>query len=159
MVEEARTEARRLLAALLPYVEKGVPIVGLEPSSLLTLRDEIPALVPGNNAQLVAQHAKMFEEFFVTLETPPELKALERPILLHGHCHQKAHNVMGAVQQALKMIPDQQVDMVETSCCGMAGAFGYGKDTLETSVKMAELDLLPAVRKAPEDFRIWAKGT
>ncbi|MDJ0994727.1 MAG: FAD-binding and (Fe-S)-binding domain-containing protein [Dinoroseobacter sp.] len=159
LVEEARIEARRLLAALTPYAAKGVPIVGLEPSSLLTLRDEIPALVPGADAQLVAEHAKMFEEYFVTLETPPALMALERPVLLHGHCHQKAHNVMGAVQKALRTIPDQELEMVETSCCGMAGAFGYGKDTLETSLKMAELDLLPAVRKAPENAIIVADGT
>ena len=159
LVEEARAEANRLLAALVPYAEKGVPIIGLEPSSLLTLRDEIPALVPGADAQLVAEHAKMFEEFFVTLETPPALAPLGQPILLHGHCHQKAHNVMGDVQKALKMIPDVEVEMVETSCCGMAGAFGYGKDTVETSLKMAELDLLPAVRKAPEHALVVADGT
>jgi FAD/FMN-containing dehydrogenase/Fe-S oxidoreductase len=159
LVDEARAEAKRLLAALAPFAAKGIPIVGLEPSSLLTLRDEIPALVPGADAQLVAQHAKMFEEFFVTLDTPPALTSLNRPILLHGHCHQKAHNVMGAVQKALAMIPDTSVEMVETSCCGMAGAFGYGKDTVETSLKMAELDLLPAVRKATGDTLVVADGT
>ncbi|MEM9393786.1 MAG: FAD-binding and (Fe-S)-binding domain-containing protein [Pseudomonadota bacterium] len=159
LVEKARAEAKRLLSALLPHVEKGIPIVGLEPSSLLTLRDEIPALVPGKDAQLVAQNSKMFEEYFVSLQSLPDLKPLDRPILLHGHCHQKAHNVMGDVQKALKMIPGQQLEIVETSCCGMAGAFGYGKDTLETSLKMAELDLLPAVRKAPEDAIIVADGT
>ncbi|WP_425092942.1 FAD-binding and (Fe-S)-binding domain-containing protein [Tropicimonas sp. S265A] len=159
LVDDARAEAERLLAALTPYAARGVPIVGLEPSSLLTLRDEIPALVPGADAQLVAEHAKMFEEYFVTLENPPALSDLGRPIVLHGHCHQKAHNVMGSVQKALGMIPGAEVEMVETSCCGMAGAFGYGKDTVDTSLKMAELDLLPAIRKAPENALVVADGT
>jgi len=159
LVEEARAEAKRLVESLIPFAEKGVAIVGLEPSSLLTLRDEIPALLPGADARLVAEQAKMFEEFLVTLDTPPDLRPLDRPILLHGHCHQKAHNVMGAVQTALHMIPQARIEMVETSCCGMAGAFGYGKDTIETSLRMAELDLLPAVRDSAEDTIVVADGT
>lgn len=159
LVEEARTSARRALAALVPHAEKGVPIVGLEPSSLLTLRDEWPVLVPGPETELVAEHALMLEEFLVRSETDLPLKPLGQPILLHGHCHQKAHNVMPAVQKALAMIPDAEVSVVETSCCGMAGAFGYGKDTVETSLKMAELDLLPAVRGAPAEAIVVADGT
>lgn len=159
LVEEARASARRALAALVPHAEKGVPIVGLEPSSLLTLRDEWPVLVPGPEADLVAEHALMLEEFLVRSETDLPLKPLGQPILLHGHCHQKAHNVMPAVQKALAMIPDAELSVVETSCCGMAGAFGYGKDTVETSLKMAELDLLPAVRGAPAEAIVVADGT
>ncbi|MFY0692587.1 MAG: FAD-binding oxidoreductase [Paracoccaceae bacterium] len=159
LVEEARAEARRLLKALLPYAETGVPIIGLEPSSLLTLRDEIPALVPGADAQTVAAKALMLEEFLVQEEIELPLKGLSKPILLHGHCHQKAHNVMSAVQKTLAMIPDAEVKMVETSCCGMAGAFGYGSDTIDVSLKMAERDLLPAVREADQDTIVVADGT
>jgi FAD/FMN-containing dehydrogenase/Fe-S oxidoreductase len=159
LVEEARASARRALKALVPHAEKGVPIVGLEPSSLLTLRDEWPVLVPGPEADLVAQHALMLEEYLVRNEIALPLKPLGRPILLHGHCHQKAHNVMPDVQKTLAMIPQAEVSVVETSCCGMAGAFGYGKDTVETSLKMAELDLLPAVRAAAQDALVVADGT
>ncbi|MEM8555747.1 MAG: FAD-binding and (Fe-S)-binding domain-containing protein [Pseudomonadota bacterium] len=158
LVEEARAEAIRLLDALLPYAETGVPIVGLEPSSLLTLRDEIPALVPGHAAKTVAGQSLMLEEFLVQHDVELPLKALDKPILLHGHCHQKAHQVMPDVQAALAKIPDAQVEVVETTCCGMAGAFGYGVDTVETSMEMAELSLLPAVRKA-KDAIIVADGT
>lgn len=159
LVEEARASARRALKALVPHAEKGVPIVGLEPSSLLTLRDEWPVLVPGPEADLVAQHALMLEEYLVRNEIALPLKPLGRPILLHGHCHQKAHNVMPDVQKTLAMIPQAEVSVVETSCCGMAGAFGYGKDTVETSLKMAELNLLPAVRAAAQDALVVADGT
>ncbi|NNK79134.1 MAG: FAD-binding oxidoreductase, partial [Litoreibacter sp.] len=159
LVDQARTEARRLLKALLPYAETGVPIIGLEPSSLLTLRDEIPALVPGNDAQVVAENALMLEEFLVQEEVELPLKGLFKPILLHGHCHQKAHNVMSAVQKTLAMIPDAEIKTVETSCCGMAGAFGYGSDTIDVSLKMAERDLLPAVREADKDTIVVADGT
>lgn len=159
LVEEARASAHRALDALRPHAEAGVPIVGLEPSSLLTLRDEIPVLVPGDAADAVAAKALMLEEYLAQAGIALPLKPLGRPILLHGHCHQKAHNVMGSVQQVLAQIPGTEIEMVETSCCGMAGAFGYGKDTVETSLKMAELDLLPAVRAAPADAIVVADGT
>ncbi|WP_424974865.1 FAD-binding and (Fe-S)-binding domain-containing protein [Dinoroseobacter sp. S124A] len=159
LVEEARASAHRALDALRPHAEAGVPIVGLEPSSLLTLRDEIPVLVPGDAAEAVAAKALMLEEYLAQAGIALPLKPLGRPILLHGHCHQKAHNVMGSVQKVLAQIPGTEVEMVETSCCGMAGAFGYGKDTVETSLKMAELDLLPAVRAAPADAIVVADGT
>lgn len=159
LMDDARRSARRTLDALMPYAEAGIPIVGLEPSSLLTLRDEIPVLIPGAEANLVSEHAVMLEEYLVQSEVSLPLKPLGRPILLHGHCHQKAHNVMPDVQKTLGMIPEAQVEVVETSCCGMAGAFGYGKDTVETSLKMAELDLLPAVRAAAENALVVADGT
>ncbi|MEM1077950.1 MAG: FAD-binding and (Fe-S)-binding domain-containing protein [Pseudomonadota bacterium] len=159
LMDEARASAQRALEALRPHAEAGRAIVGLEPSSLLTLRDEIPVLLPGEAAQVVAAKAVMLEEYLVQAEIALPLQALDRPILLHGHCHQKAHNVMGSVQQVLAQIPGTQIEMVETSCCGMAGAFGYGKDTVETSLKMAELDLLPAVRAAPAEAIVVADGT
>ncbi len=159
LVEQARAEAERLVTALLPYVEKGVPVVGLEPSSLLTLRDEIPALITDGRAETVAAKALMLEEFLVQHDISLPLKPLGQKILLHGHCHQKAHQVMPDVQAALARIPDAEVEVVETSCCGMAGAFGYGRDTVETSVKMAEADLLPAVRAADGETLIVADGT
>ncbi|MEM8796915.1 MAG: (Fe-S)-binding protein, partial [Pseudomonadota bacterium] len=83
---------------------------------------------------------------------------LDKPILLHGHCHQKAFNVMSDVEQTLRLIPDQTVKMIESSCCGMAGAFGYRPETLNVSREMAELSLLPEIR-ANEDALVAADGT
>jgi len=163
LVEQAREEAQRLIDALLPYAEKGIPIIGLEPSCLLTLRDEIPALFPGKDADLLAQHARMLEEyiadqadnetFFLPLKSPAP------KVLVHGHCHQKAMGVMSSVEQTLSLLPDTEIEMVDTSCCGMAGAFGYGIETHEVSRKMAEADLAPAVRNAEATTLIVADGT
>jgi Fe-S oxidoreductase len=153
LVDEAKREARRLVDALAPYVAKGVPIVGLEPSCLLSLRDELPALGFG---ELV--RAELFEEFLAREPGPLQLKPAPQPFLLHGHCHQKAFDVMPAVEKVLKMVPDAQVSTVQTSCCGMAGAFGYEAEHYDVSMKMAEISLLPAVRKATDAVLV-ADGT
>jgi FAD/FMN-containing dehydrogenase/Fe-S oxidoreductase len=161
LVEEARAEAERTIAALAPYVADGTAVVGLEPSCLLGFRDEIPALVKSEEARWVASRAMLFEEFVTR-----ELDAASLPLariadraLLHGHCHQKSFAAMDSVAAALKLVPGLKVDTVESSCCGMAGAFGYGADTIDMSLKMGELSLLPAVRKAPADAIIVADGT
>jgi Fe-S oxidoreductase len=163
LVGEARKEAERCVAALAPFVGRGIPVVGLEPSCILGFRDEIPALVKSEDARLLASHSFLFEEFLAreaaagTLKLP--LKPVAKRALLHGHCHQKSFGAMSAVETALKLVPDLAVETVETSCCGMAGAFGYGADTIDVSLKMAELSLLPAVRKADADTLIVADGT
>ena len=163
LVEEARTEAKRLVDALLPYAEKGLPIVGLEPSCLLTLRDEIPGLLPGKDTELLAKEARMLEEYIADQKDNEDfnlpLKSPAPKVLLHGHCHQKAMDVMSSIEHTLSLLPDTEVDVVETSCCGMAGSFGYGVDTHEVSRKMAEADLAPAVRAADKDTLIVADGT
>jgi len=162
LVDEARAEARRLLAAAMPLVERGVPIVGLEPSCLLTLRDEFLSMLPGTETERLAAHALLFEELLAgeaaTGRIPARLAGREGRILLHGHCHQKAFGAMGAVEKALGFIAGLTVETVESSCCGMAGAFGYGADTSEVSMAMGELSLLPAVRKAGSDTTIAADG-
>jgi len=163
LVDEAKVEAGRLMAALLPYVQKGLPIVGLEPSCLLTLRDEIPALLPGEDTRRLARHARMLEEYIADQEDNPDFSLpLTSPapkILVHGHCHQKAMGVMSSIEKTLAKLPDTEVEIVETSCCGMAGSFGYGLETHEISREMGEIDLLPAVRKADKETLIVADGT
>jgi FAD/FMN-containing dehydrogenase/Fe-S oxidoreductase len=162
-VDEARAEMQRTLEALAPYVERGVPVVGLEPSCLLTFRDELPAVVKGDAAAALAANALLFEEFIARERKAgrfdPPLKPLAKKALLHGHCHQKAFAAMGAVESALRMIPELQVETIESSCCGMAGAFGYDADTIDVSYAMGELSLLPAVRKADAETVIVADGT
>ena len=155
LVDEAKKQARNMVEALAPYVAKGVPIVGLEPSCLFSLRDEFTVMA-GIGDQL--KGALLFEEFLA--QTPGKLKfrATEQQVLLHGHCHQKAFDAMPAVEKVLAMVPGLKVSTVQTSCCGMAGSFGYEAEHYDVSIKMAELSLLPAVRNAPQ-ATVVADGT
>jgi len=163
LVGEAKAEAARTLAVLMPFAKRGVPIVGLEPSCLFTFRDEMPSMTPGEDTKLLAKSTFLFEEFLAREidagRFNPPLASIGTTALLHGHCHQKAFNVMGPVQKVLSRVPGLKVNLIESSCCGMAGAFGYQSETIDVSLKMAELSLLPAVRKAPQDAIIVADGT
>jgi FAD/FMN-containing dehydrogenase/Fe-S oxidoreductase len=162
-VGEARREMERTLAALAPYVKRGVPVIGLEPSCLLSFRDELPSLIKGEAADALLAQSMLFEEFLAREQKEGRLNLplgpLSNKALLHGHCHQKAFDVMGAVESVLKMVPKLDVQTIESSCCGMAGSFGYDAETIDASLKMGELSLLPAVRKAPADALIVADGT
>jgi FAD/FMN-containing dehydrogenase/Fe-S oxidoreductase len=162
-VDEARREAERVIAAVAPFVARGVPVVGLEPSCILGFRDEVPAMIKTEAAQQLALHALEFEEFLVREAASGRLDLPLNPVakraLVHGHCHQKAFGMFGAVARILKLVPGLAVETVESSCCGMAGAFGYGADTIDVSMAMGELSLLPAVRKADADTLIVADGT
>jgi len=164
LVDEARTELDRLVAAFAPFAARGVPIIGLEPSCLLTLRDELLSLRSDDDAKKVSEHALLFEEFLVREAqngrlTLPLKPLAQKKAIVHGHCHQKSFGAFGAVSQALRLIPELEVETIESSCCGMAGAFGYGADTFEMSMQMAEANLLPAVRRADEDTIVVADGT
>jgi FAD/FMN-containing dehydrogenase/Fe-S oxidoreductase len=162
-VDKAREEADRVVAALDPFLARGIPVIGLEPSCILGFRDEIPAILKNESAKRLSANALLFEEFLVRESEAGRLKLALAPVarraLLHGHCHQKAFGVMGPVEKALKLIPGLVVETVESSCCGMAGAFGYAADTIDVSLAMGELSLLPAVRKAAADTLIVADGT
>ena len=164
LVDEAKVEARRMLQALKPYVERGIDVVGLEPSCLLTLRDEYLAMGLGNEAVQLAGRALLFEEFIAARADAGELRLELAPLsshsaLLHGHCHQKAFDAMPAVRKVLGLVPGLKVETVESGCCGMAGSFGYEAEHFDVSMKMAELALLPAVRKTGQDTVLVADGT
>src|SRR3954469_18964746 len=156
MVEEAKREAQRMLDVLGPAVAHGVPVIGLEPSCLLSLRDEYTVLFKG--ADVLAKNSFLLEEFLAANPGRLRFGRLEQDVLLHGHCNQKAFDAMPAVQKVLGMVPGLKVQTVETSCCGMAGSFGYEAEHAEVSMKMAELALLPAVRAAPHAMLV-ADGT
>jgi len=163
LVDEARFEARRLLTALSPWVERGVPVVGLEPSCLLTLRDEIPSILPGEESAKVAAASFLLDEFLLReveagrgqLDLGP---VAPHQALVHTHCHQKALGREGATEAVLRRIPGLEVKTIRSGCCGMAGAFGYEAEHYDVSMAMGELDLLPAVRKAPSDAWVLAAG-
>ncbi len=164
MVNEAREEAQRMVEALWPFVERGLPVIGLEPSCLLMLRDEYYALGLGDKVAGIAKAAVLLEEF---LAREADGKQLALPlqalpsgqIMVHGHCHQKAFGAMKAMRKALGQIPAAQVTFIESSCCGMAGSFGMEAEHYDASMKMAELSLLPQIRTAGPDAIVVANGT
>ena len=162
MADRAKARAQALLDALLPFAERGVAIVGLEPSCLLTLRDEALVMGLGGVAETVAAEALLFEEFIVREARAGrfalDLQPARQPMRVHGHCHQKAFGAMPPVLAALRLIPGAEPKPIESSCCGMAGSFGYEAEHFEVSMQMAELSLLPAVRAAA-DALIVADGT
>jgi Fe-S oxidoreductase len=162
MVDEAKAKAEALIDALLPFAQAGIAIVGLEPSCLLTLRDEALVMGLGAKAEIVSGRAKLFEEFLAEEARAgrfaPNLKAAGAPILLHGHCHQKAFAAVNPILDVLRLIPGAKPELIETSCCGMAGSFGYEASHYDVSMAMAELSLLPALRKQP-DAIVVADGT
>ncbi|MGL5167139.1 MAG: FAD-binding and (Fe-S)-binding domain-containing protein [Afipia sp.] len=163
LVENAKAELKRVVETLIPFAQRGVPIVGLEPSCLLTLRDELLSLRSDDAAKAVSAHALLFEEFLVReaeggrLQLP--LGAIDKNALVHGHCHQKSFGAFAPVEKILRLVPGLKVQKIESSCCGMAGAFGYGADTYDVSIEMAEASLLPVVRKADDNTLIVADGT
>ncbi len=155
MVERARAEARRTLAALAGTV----PVVGLEPSCLLTLRDEFMALLPGPEAEALAGRAMLIGEFLAKHAPGMAWQTVEGRAHVHGHCHQKAFGAFPDSLAVLGRVPGLDVTPIQSSCCGMAGAFGYQSETQEASRAMAEASLLPAVRAAGAEDWVVADGT
>src|SRR5215471_3272298 len=164
LVEEARSEAQRMIDALAAYVHAGTPIIGLEPSCLLTLRDEFPAILPGGATKALAERAQLIEEFIESERAAGRFRLAlapmeSRTVLLHGHCHQKAFGTVGAAVNVLQLIPGLTVETFDATCCGMAGSFGYEAEHYEMSLKIGELGALPKMRAAPPDALLAANGT
>ncbi|MXW17385.1 MAG: hypothetical protein F4Z83_07575 [Gemmatimonadetes bacterium] len=174
LLDHARAEVRRTLDALVPLVRQGIPIVGLEPSCLLTLRDEALHLCPGEDARLVAGHAFLADEFLASRfapsraphgapagdpGAPPAEIAAGAEVRIHGHCHQKASGTEAATADALAaLLPGTAATPIQSSCCGMAGSFGYTARHLRTSRAMGELGLFPALRAAAPSDIVVANG-
>ena len=162
LVEDARATAKETVEKLAPFARQGLAIIGLEPSCLLTLRDEYRYLLPKHpDVEVVANQAVMLEEFLADLAEKEKLnlnfKKDPGDILLHGHCHQQALVGTEPSKHVLEL-PGYQVTEVDSGCCGMAGSFGYEKEHYDISLKMGERRLLPAVRKADPDTVIVASG-
>ncbi len=164
LVKKARDAATKTVEQLFPYAQQGLPIIGLEPSCLLSLRDEYLYLLPkSEEAKIVAERAVLFEEFIANLAEEGRLKmtftSSSRDVLLHGHCHQRALVGTESTHKVLSLPENYQVHEVDSSCCGMAGSFGYEKEHYDVSRKMAERRLIPEMRKADKDTIIVAPGT
>jgi Fe-S oxidoreductase len=154
-VEAARSEARRMQAALRPALSAGTPVVGLEPSCILSLRDDHLKLGLGEEAVALSKQVFLFEEFIAKEHDRKRLQLDLKPLakgktLVHGHCHQKAVGAMKSLRKVLRLIPEFEFEFIEASCCGMAGSFGLEAEHADISMQMAELDLLPALRAEPE---------
>ncbi len=157
LVEQAKAEAMRMLEALIPHAMAGRRIIGLEPSCLLAIRDDYAFLGLGDEAKHLANQALLFEEFIAReisskrfkLELLP-VNTGEQPLLVHGHCHQKAVGAMKSMRKVLKAIPGLKFELIEASCCGGAGSFSIEKEHAEMAMQMAELSLLPVLREKPK---------
>lgn len=163
MVDKARAEGQRVLAAFRDEIAAKTPIIGLEPSCLLSLRDELYSLGLGAQVGDLGKQLYLFEEFLAREHQNRglrlNLKALDMPpALLHGHCHQKAFGVMKATRKVLSFIPGFKYEVIESSCCGMAGSFGLEAEHYEASMQMAEVSLLPAVRESAPQTPLIANG-
>jgi Fe-S oxidoreductase len=166
MLEEARAHAIYNVNLLAPYAEQGIPIIGCEPSCILTLRDEYPDLVSDKRVETVAAHSFMIEEFLATLHGRGELhlafKDIRRNLLLHGHCHQKALIGTGPSLAVLRLPPGFAVEEVDSGCCGMAGSFGFEQEHYDLSRAIGSRRLFPAVQVKLQatngDFDVVAAG-
>ena len=164
LVDEARAEARRSLAVLAPLAAHGVPILGLEPACLFTLKDEWAVLLPDESESVaqVAEAAAMADSFLGQEAEAGHISLddahLPGKAIVHGHCHQKAFAAFQPALALLKRIHGLDVAAIESSCCGMAGSFGYEAENADISTAMAELSLLPAVREATPETHIVADG-
>ena len=162
MVDKAKETLGELVDHLAPYAQKNIPIIGLEPSCLFTVKDEALVMGFGERAITVSQQAQLLEEFLANEVKAGKLKlalkAASKPVLFHGHCHQKAFAAVTPAMELLKLIPNAEPKLIESSCCGMAGSFGYEVEHIEVSKQMAEASLLPAIRKSPDSWVV-ADGT
>jgi Fe-S oxidoreductase len=158
LLEDARVAARRNVEALAPLVEQGAVIVGCEPSCLLTLRDEYLDLLSGPQVRHVAAASFLFEEFLTKRRPGLRFRESPRKVLVHGHCHQKAHIGTASTLQALRLVPGLEASEINSGCCGMAGSFGFEKEHYDISRTIAEQRLIPAIRAAPADAEIVITG-
>jgi FAD/FMN-containing dehydrogenase/Fe-S oxidoreductase len=170
LLNDARRLAEENVQILYPHVAAGVPIIGLEPSCLLTLRDEYLDLCPGREAEAIAAQSFLWEEFLLQDEVAADLKRTfsqlktdhwpltTNKLLLHGHCHQKAHVGIEKLLTLLRMIPGAEVRAINSGCCGMAGAFGFEKEHYDISMAIGEQRLFPAIREADENWLVVAPG-
>ena len=162
MVDKAKATLGELVDHLAPYAEKNIPIIGLEPSCLFTLKDEALVMGFGDRAITVSKQAQLLEEFLAgevkTGSLKLNLRAADKAVLFHGHCHQKAFAAVTPAMELLKLIPNAEPKLIESSCCGMAGSFGYEAEHIEVSKQMAEMSLLPSIRKSPKSWVV-ADGT
>jgi Fe-S oxidoreductase len=161
MMEQAAAETRRLIEAAAPYIERGVPLVGLEPSCLLTMRDECVSLLGVEGADRLAAQVKLFEEAMsdsAIATLTPQLHEIEADALLFSHCHQRAYGTAASAKKLAGIVPGLTLREGDITCCGMGGSFGYRPDCVSVSLQMGEQALFPRIRAAGRDTLLLADG-
>ncbi len=167
LLRTAKSLANENVNLLSPLVDESTPLIGIEPSAILSFRDEYPQLVDPDlrdSATGLAANVLMVDEFFGQLIERNEIDSSlfierEQTIRLHGHCHQKALASLKPTIQMLQLPRGYRVRLIPSGCCGMAGSFGYEKEHYEISMQIGELVLFPTVRSEPSDSLIAAPGT
>lgn len=163
MLDEAKRLAKHNIQVLAPYAKQGIPIVGCEPSCLTMFVDDYLDLVPGEDTETLASMVLPLDTFLVQEAEAGRLTLqfdeTPREVLFHGHCQQKAIFSTTDTHKMLRLIPGCTVKEIESSCCGMAGSFGYEKEHYDLSIKLAEISLAPAIREAAPETIICAMGT
>lgn len=165
MLNEAKILANQNINSLRKQMTDEVFLVGIEPSAILSFRDEYIDFADDKNAaKKIAKKALLFEEFIDQEVNKKSIdtslfKPISKKIKFHGHCHQKALSSMTPLQNTIALIPEANVEEIPSGCCGMAGSFGYEQEHYELSMQIGELVLFPAVRDLPEDGLIVAPGT
>ncbi len=158
LLDDATANATTNIDQFYAYAEAGIPVIGCEPSCLLTFRDEYPQLVRDEKARKVAENSFMIDEFLMKLQEDGKLELnmskLEKKVLFQAHCHQKADMGTATSMAALRLAPGYQVELVNAGCCGMAGSFGYEKEHYDLSMKIGEEALFPAIRAKDEDWEV-----
>ena len=162
MIDEARVEARRLIEAAKPFAARGVPLVGLEPACLLTIRDEFVTLLAEPGAPELAAQSLLFEEVMTRPEAAgalqPRLRRIEAEALIAPHCHQHAFGTAPLVRKTAGLVPGMTVIEAEKACCGMGTCFGYRPESVAPSLRMGELSLFPQIRRTGRDTLLIADG-
>ena len=162
LLDKAKEMARRNVDSLYAYAENGTPIVGCEPSCLLTLRDEYPDLLKDERSRAVAANSYLIDEFLMTLRDRGKLDLeysdVEKRVLFHGHCHQKALVGTRHSMAALNLPPGYQVEEINSGCCGMAGSFGYEKEHYQVSMAVGRQHLVPAIEAKDEGWEVAVMG-
>jgi Fe-S oxidoreductase len=154
LLPQAREQHAALIDRLAPFARRGVPIVGVEPSCIFTLADEVPALATDRDAAAaIACQARLVDDLVLEAIDDGGLHLAagpgERHVVLHPHCHQKAAHAAGGSIALLQRIPGATVEVLDAGCCGMAGSFGFERAHYDVSLRIGELRLFPAVRGAP----------
>jgi FAD/FMN-containing dehydrogenase/Fe-S oxidoreductase len=164
LLKEARERHAHLIGRLGPAAKEGIPIVGCEPSCVFTLKDELPSLSAGDSAaQAIAGQARMVDDLLADAIREGSLRVApndeeRRPVVFHGHCHQKAAGATAGSVALLQRLPGADVDVLDAGCCGMAGSFGFEREHYDLSLQIGGMRLFPAVNATPADTQIAATG-
>lgn len=163
MLKQAQKKALHLVETLYPYAKKNIPILGLEPSCILTIKDDLYSILPQEKLSIISKVCITIDEFLANhlndeKRLPLSFIPQKKNVMLHGHCYQKALVGTAPTLEVLRSIPDFQVTEIDSGCCGLAGSFGYEKEHHDFSLQVGEDRLFPSIRKSCNNTLFVANG-